>query len=462
MPFSLTDILARRDNTVAQYLRGHMIDSIKTIIITEPTELKNELVEQLKNNISSITCVTTMVDGLSSVKNKKFDAAILSNDMDDFYTVTNMVKILLEVGSLQYILLISEKEEPSTEGDKLEVHAMHIISAQTALNSIIRELKEIETSKDTAKITSQNIDDMGSSKEGEKSLFDSVPSGLYRIDAKGDFLDINQSMVSILRAPNTAVLYSENYFSLFKDPDEQTSWKTIIHRDEFIHGLIFEIERYDGQAIWIRDNVRAVFDENKQLLYYDGAIEDITYQKKLEDKLSFLATQDILTGLPNRNFFHDQAKLTISQSRYTEDIVAILVINVDHFSDVNETYTYKIGDRLLQLIAGRIKTQVRKSDLVARLGGDKFIVLLNGLRIRRDALAVAKKISLAFIEPFEIQDNTLNVTASTGISLSPEHGDDVNMLIRRAEIATFAVKERGRGGYMIYSNIINTNYEAKD
>ena len=439
-----------------------MIDSINTIIITEPTELKKELVEQLKNNITNITCVNTMVDGLSSVKNKKFDAAILSNDMEDFYTVANMVRILLEVGSLQYILLISEKEEPSIECAKMQIYGMHVVSVQASLNSIMRDLQEIKSSQDTAKITSQHIDDMGASKIGEKSLFDSVPSGLYRIDSKGNFLDINQTLVSILRAPNSAVLHAENYFSLFKDPEDQANWEKIIHRDEFIHGLIFEIERYDGQSIWIRDNVRSVFDENKQLLYYDGAIEDITYQKKLEDKLSFLATQDILTGLPNRNFFHDQAKLTISQSRYTDDIVAMLVINVDHFAEINETYSYKVGDRLLQLIAGRIKAQVRKSDLVARLGGDKYIVLLNGLRIRRDALAVAKKISLAFTEPFEIQDITLQATASTGISLSPEHGDDVNMLIRRAEIATFAVKERGRGGYMIYSNIINTDYETKD
>jgi diguanylate cyclase (GGDEF)-like protein/PAS domain S-box-containing protein len=439
-----------------------MIDSINTLIITEPTELKNELVEQLTNNISNITSVTTMVDGLSAVQHMKFDAAILSNDMEDFYTVANMLRILLEVGSLQYILLISEKEEPSTDTEKIQIHTLHVTSAQTASNVIIRELQEIKTSHDTQEITSQHIDEMGSNLVGEKSLFDSVPSGLYRIDAKGNFLDINQTMVSLLRAPNMAVLRSENYFSLFKDPDAQTNWEEIINRDESIHGLIFEIERYDGQTIWVRDIARSIFDANRQLLYRDGSIEDITYQKKLEDKLSFLATQDILTGLPNRNFFHDQAKLTISQARYTDDIGAILIINIDRFTDINETYTHKIGDRLLQLIAGRVKSQVRKSDLVARLGGDKFIVLLNGLRNRRDVLAVAKKISLVFVEPFEIQDNIIHATASTGISLYPEHGDEVNTLIRRAEIATFAVKERERGGYLIYSNIINTNYESKE
>ncbi len=438
-----------------------MIDSINTISIIEPTKLKDELVELLKENISEITCVTTMVDGLSAVKHKKFEAAIISNDMEDFYTVTNMVKILLEVGSLQYILVISEKEQPSVSCEKMKINGLHVISAKSAVNSIIRELKEIESSKDTAKITTHHIDEMGASSMGESSLFDSVPSGLYRIDTEGNFHDINQTIINMLKAPNTEVLRRENYFSLFKDPDQQNVWKEIINRDKAIHGLIFEIECYDGETIWIRDSARSVYDEHKNIIYYDGAIENITYQKKLEDKLSFLATQDILTGVPNRNFFHDQAKMTISQARYTEDIVAILTINVDRFSEINDKYTHKVGDRILQLIAGRIKLQVRKSDLVARLGGDKFIVLLNGLRNRRDVLAVAKKISLGFNEPFKINDITLNATASTGISLYPEHGDEVNTLIRLAEIATFAVKERERGGYMIYSNIINTNYETK-
>ncbi len=346
-----------------------MIDSINTIYIFETTPLKDELSILLKENISTITCVHSMVDGLSAAKNNRYDAAIISNDMNDFYTVSKMIKILLEVGSLQYILVIGEKEEPSIYIENMKINGIHIVSAQATLNSIIRELNELLTSKDTAEITSHHIDEMGSLATGEKSLFDSVPSGLYRIDPEGNFLDINQTMVNILRAPNISVLRCENYFSLFKDPNQQNVWKEIINRDKVVHGFIFEIEPYDGETIWIRDNSRAVYDEDQNLLYYDGAIENITYQKKLEDKLSFLATQDILTGVPNRNFFHDQAKMTISQARYTEDLVAILVINVDRFAEINERFNYKTGDRLLQLIAGRIKEQVRKSDLLARLGG---------------------------------------------------------------------------------------------
>ncbi|WP_320129920.1 GGDEF domain-containing protein [uncultured Sphaerochaeta sp.] len=141
------------------------------------------------------------------------------------------------------------------------------------------------------------------------------------------------------------------------------------------------------------------------------SVEDITFQKKLDDKLSFLATQDILTGLPNRNFFQDQAKLTISQARYNEDIVAFLVMDLDHFSAINETYGYKTGDRILQIVANRTKIQLRKSDLVCRLGSDKFIALLNGIRNRRDVLAIAKKLNQVFSTPFTVFEKDITVSA---------------------------------------------------
>ncbi|MBN2860525.1 MAG: GGDEF domain-containing protein [Sphaerochaetaceae bacterium] len=439
-----------------------MRDLIHAIYITEVTPLTSELEKLLTENLSNISCVHSMVEGLSAAKNRRYDAAIISNDMEDFYTVEKMIRILLEVGSFRYILVISEKETPVIENAKMKIQGLHMSSAQNALNSILRDLNEIKVTEDTAEITSNHLERMIATTADGISLFDSVPSGLYRIDPEGNFLDINRTLVNILRAPNPAVLRRENYFSLFKDPDQRTVWKEIIDRDKFIRGLIYEIEPYDGETIWVRDNVRSVYNEEKEVVYYDGSIENITYQKKLEDKLSFLVTQDILTGVPNRNFFHDQAKMTISQARYTDDIVAFLIVNVDRFTDINERYTHKVGDRLLQLIAGRIKEQVRKSDLVARLGGDKFIVLLNGLRNRRDVLAVAKKISLVFNEPFNIDDTAIHATVSIGISLYPEHSDEVNTLIRLAEIATFAVKERERGGYMIYSNIISTTYKYEE
>ena len=437
-----------------------MIENIRLIVITESTAVKQSIVQRLRTEVTNITYVDTMVDGLSAVKRNRFDAAILSNDMEDFYSVSNMVRILQEVGSLQFILLISERAEPDVTGQEKPVQGILIDSAESTVRLVLDKLALMRDSRDSEKKVEAQEEDLKERLSADTPLFHSVPTGLYRIDGNGDFVEVNHTLAQMLRAPSIDVVLADNYFSTFNDPDEKNVWLDIIKRDDYLRGLIFEIERYDGQTIWVRDTARAVFDEKGNQKYYDGSLEDITFQKKLDDKLSFLATQDILTGLPNRNFFQDQAKLTISQARYNEDIVALLVVDMDHFSEINDRYGHKTGDRILQIVAGRIKSQLRKSDLVSRLGSDKFIALLNGLRNRRDVLAVAKKISLGFATPFVVQDKEIPLTASIGISLYPEHGDEVNTLIKRAEIATYAVKERERGGYMIYSDVIHTNYET--
>ena len=440
----------------------HMIDSMRIIVIAENSGIKQSVVEILEQTTGPITCVDSMADGLLAVKRNHFDVAILSNDMKDYYSIESMVKNLQEVGSIQYILLVSELEKPTVSTDNKHLQSMLIESPNAAATEITHVLEALSTVMAQGKPSHKESFPLQSGEQGEVALFDSVPTGLYRIDLEGNFLDLNKTFVSMFRALNSEVLLADNYFSMFNDPDEKHTWLDIIKRDNIIHGLIYEIERYDGQVIWVRDTVRAVLDADGKQKYYDGSVEDITFQKKLDDKLSYLATQDILTGLPNRNFFQDQAKLTISQARYNEDLVAFLVLDLDHFSVINETYGYKTGDRILQIVASRTKIQLRKSDLVSRLGSDKFIALLSGIRNRRDVLAIAKKINQVFSTPFSVLENEITVSASIGISLFPEHGDDINTLIKRAEIATFAVKERERGGYMIYTDVIHTSYDDEN
>nr|WP_321297224.1 sensor domain-containing diguanylate cyclase [uncultured Sphaerochaeta sp.] len=428
-----------------------MLESIRLIVVLEATGAKELLATYLKTQIENITHVDTMVDALSTVKRQRFDAAILSYDLEDYYSVDNMQKILKDIGSIDDIILVSEKEELPPD-----CPAISLVNPMDAHAKILRRLEKISLKAGQKPLRKRAAADGNLS---STSLFDSVPSGLYRIKPSGEFVELNQTLANIFKAPSLDVMKSDNYFSMFVDQQELKTWQEIIERDESIHGLVFEVERYDGQPIWIRDTVRTVYNQDAEVCYYDGSAEDISAQKRLEDKLAFLATQDILTGLPNRNFFHDQAKLTVSQARYTDDFVAFLVIDIDHFTTINETQGFKSGDKVLQIVAARVKAQLRKSDLVSRLGGDKFIVLLNGIRMRRDALAVAKKIQIAFQEPFELPNATIDVSASLGISLYPEHGDDINTLIKRAEIATYAVKDRERGGYMIYSDIL---YAADD
>ena len=158
------------------------------------------------------------------------------------------------------------------------------------------------------------------------------------------------------------------------------------------------------------------------------------------------AAHDPLTDLPNRAYFRD--RVTQAVSDHPERSVAVLIIDLDHFKEVNDTLGHQIGDHLLQDIAQRLRGAVRADDMVARLGGDEFAVLAraNGPDTPR---ALASSIHAALEQPFELEDLTFEVGASIGAAVYPEHGDDVGSLIRKADVAMYAAKEQ-RGGYEPY------------
>lgn len=431
-----------------------MIKNLRVILFAENTPVKLRLATKLRSMVDDLVHVESSVEGLKAVTAGQFDAAIISEDIDDYYSSGDIIRILLESNTIQTILTITEREDTPEHlrDDDLEprIQSIHISEAENCCQRILAGLEEA-----AQQIERKRAIQTKRASLTDTPLFDSVPTGLYRINPDGDFLDMNETLVELFRAPNREALLADNYFMMFKETEDKQTWNDIMHRDGMIRGLVVEIEQYDGSMIWIRDNARPVYNESGVITFYDGSLENVTLQKQHEDKLTFLATHDILTGLPNRNFFNDQAALTISQARYNGDILAFLIFDLDYFNRINETFGNKTGDKILQLIAERTRIQLRKSDLISRLSGDKFIALLSSIRTRRDALSVAKKISSIFDEPFRIEDREISITASSGIAFYPEHGEEVSTLVKRAEIAVYAVKDRDRGGYMIFSDSLH-------
>jgi diguanylate cyclase (GGDEF)-like protein len=158
------------------------------------------------------------------------------------------------------------------------------------------------------------------------------------------------------------------------------------------------------------------------------------------------AAHDPLTDLPNRSYFRE--RVTQAVADHPERSLAVLIIDLDHFKEVNDTLGHQIGDQLLQDIARRLRSAVRSDDMVARLGGDEFAVLarVHGPDTPR---ALASSIHAALSEPFELDDLSFEIGASIGASLYPDHGDDIGNLIRKADVAMYAAKEQ-RGGYEPY------------
>lgn len=168
------------------------------------------------------------------------------------------------------------------------------------------------------------------------------------------------------------------------------------------------------------------------------------------ESLKHLAQHDSLTGLPNRALFADRLGQAVSQARRDQTRIALLFIDLDGFKDINDTCGHHAGDLLLAAAAQRMEACVREADTVGRLGGDEFVVLLTYIETDRDALLVAEKMCNALGRSFEVDDRSLDISASIGVAIYPEHGDDELSLFRSADAAMYIAKEKGGDGIWLF------------
>ena len=158
---------------------------------------------------------------------------------------------------------------------------------------------------------------------------------------------------------------------------------------------------------------------------------------------------DSLTNLPNRTLFRDRVEQQLLSARREEASFAVLIMDLDRFKEINDTLGHRNGDLILQAIGPRLRAVLRDVDSIARFGGDEFAILLPGAASAEASARVAEKIASALSKPFMLKGLTLDVEASVGISLYPEHGSDVDTLLQRADVAMYMAKE-AHAGYEVY------------
>ncbi|HKD38536.1 MAG TPA: diguanylate cyclase, partial [Pirellulales bacterium] len=187
-----------------------------------------------------------------------------------------------------------------------------------------------------------------------------------------------------------------------------------------------------------------------------ATFEDVTEQRRVEAHVRFLATHDNLTGLPNRVVFGQELKAAVELGRRDRRQCAVLFVNLDRFKIINDTLGHVAGDTLLVELAGRITQCVGAHDLVARMGGDDFIILLRDISAGDQIAKVARRILAAVVRPLTLNGQECRVTASIGASLFPSDASDEVTLTKNAEAAMYAAKEAGRNTFLLHSEEIKT------
>lgn len=227
----------------------------------------------------------------------------------------------------------------------------------------------------------------------------------------------------------------------------------------------------DGEIRWVLDRMRPERKADDGSVLVSGVVADISERKRIEAetrrKLEYAATHDSLTGLANRASFLDHLELGVKRATRTTKNVAVLFIDLDNFKMVNDSFGHAAGDELLKAVGSRLQAAVRGMDVVARQGGDEFLILITDLESEgtatltptRAAEAVASKVRSILREPFVIEGIEIYVSASIGISLFPSDGTDPETLLKHADVAMYSVKDTGRDGYARYSDGENTALE---
>ena len=225
----------------------------------------------------------------------------------------------------------------------------------------------------------------------------------------------------------------------------------VIATGEPVNDLELTLYSPDGRRVWVRCAAELECEDGVPHRVV-GLVQDITEEHEAGERIEQLAHYDSLTGLPNRFLFRQRAQDAITDARRSGSLLALLFIDLDRFKNVNDSMGHAVGDQLLFEVGGRLRSCVRSHDVIGRLSGDEFLILLRDIGKPEDAASVARKILAALHEPIHLEGVELHIGCSIGIALKNEENADLDALLRAADTAMYAAKDLGRNTFQFYTD----------
>ncbi len=329
-----------------------------------------------------------------------------------------------------------------------------VVDGKTLLQTTLRDITAQKSSAQQLQLASR--------------VFSNTHDGIIITDAQHNIINVNPAFTAIsgyslqeIIGKNPKLLNSgkhgaEFYAAMWQEINENNYWQ----------GEVWNRKK-DGEIYAELLSISCLKDEQGKPVNYIGISSDITQSKQQQEKLNLMAHYDVLTGLPNRALFADRFIQAISHSKRNQKLLAICFLDLDNFKPVNDTFGHEAGDQLLIEVAKRISHCLRSEDTISRQGGDEFAILLNDIESYEQCEQTLARIHHSLSQAFLLNNESIYIGASTGVTLYPTDSEDIDTLLRHADQAMYQAKQLGRNRYLLFNSsqdkeLINKHHQLHE
>jgi diguanylate cyclase (GGDEF)-like protein/PAS domain S-box-containing protein len=430
-----------------------MDDGVFTILLVSDNAVDVELIQKALVEPAGgrlrLERVGRLSDGVDRLSKEGIDAVLLDLFLPDSQGIGTF-EALFAVAPLVPILLLASRENEEIAWQATQLGAQdHLLREHLDAYWLPRILRSVIERK-------AGDEALFAERERAQVTLNSIGDAVLSTDVAGNVAYLNQVAEEMTGWPRREAL-GRPLAEVFRIIDSVTREPALdplaeaIRQDRTV-GLSANciLVRRDGHEAAIEDSAAPIHDRRGQVTGAVIVFHDVSVALAVTQKMAHLAQHDFLTDLPNRMLFGDRVAIAIALARRHGRQCAVLFLDLDDFKQINDDFGHPVGDKLLYAVSRRLVACVRGSDTVSRRGGDEFVLLLSEIERAPDAAVSAEKILSALAAPHPLGGTEIHVTASIGISVFPDDGDDAETLIRCADTAMYQAKEDGRNCFRYF------------
>jgi len=415
-------------------------------------------------------------EALIAIGKQQFDAILLDLGMPDL-NGSEVLRFVSERGVDTPVIVVSGDSTIDAAIRALRGGAADFVRKPYEPEELLRRIENTLTRRRLEKENNHILQRLQQSEKWHRFLVNSSPDFIYTLDCEGRFTFVNDRVESLLGYSSEALL--GQHYSLVIHEDDIARAEHIFNERRAGDRSARNIEIHlkcnpgmrrprlmNGRCKSVELTATGMYDEDaspfeQRFIGSYGVAKDITERKQAEETVHYQAYHDLLTGLPNRALFRDHLGLMLAQARRTQQSLAVLSLDLDHFKVINDSLGHAIGDEMLLAVGARLRQCLREGDTLARLGGDEFAVLLPTLVSRCDVDHICRKIIQVLSKPVYVKGHEIYVSVSIGACVAPEDGDMIDSLIRQAEIAMYRAKSQGRSRLQFWEAGMQAPYSER-